>query len=44
METVRPNESGHGILGYSGDPANGTSGPIRVFTPTVCGINGMDPP
>jgi len=31
METVRPDDSGHGIIGSSGDPGNGTSGPIRVF-------------
>ena len=31
METVRPDESGHGIISCSGDPGNGTSGPIRVF-------------
>jgi hypothetical protein len=31
METVCPDESGHGIIGCSGDPGNGTSGPIRVF-------------
>jgi hypothetical protein len=35
METVRPVDSGHGIIGCSGDPGNGTSGPIRVFKPTV---------
>jgi len=35
METVRPDDSGHGIIGCSGDPGNGTSGPIRVFKPTV---------
>jgi hypothetical protein len=31
METVRPDDSGHGIISCSGDPGNGTSGPIRVF-------------
>jgi hypothetical protein len=31
MATVRPDESGHGIISCSGDPGNGTSGPIRVF-------------
>ena len=35
METVRPVDSGHGIIGCSGDSGNGTSGPIRVFKPTV---------
>ena len=35
MATVRPDESGHGIISCSGDPGNGTSGPIRVFKPTV---------
>jgi len=44
METIRPDESGHGIIGCSGDPGNGTADPIRVFTPTVCGFNIMDPP
>ena len=44
METIQPDDSGHGILGCSGDPDKGSSDPIRVFTPTVGGFNIMDPP
>jgi hypothetical protein len=38
METVRPVDSGHGIIGCSGDLGNGTGGPIRVFKPTVSSL------
>jgi len=44
METVRPDESRHGILVCSGDPGHRISDPIRVFTPPVGGFNIMDPP